>query len=451
MGAILAIAVKDLRLLLRDKAGAFFTFGFPLVLAIFFGIVFGGVGGKGGGKMRLVAVNEDGGPASMAFLGDLKADEALAVRTGNTAEGQSVETPLTREEGLDAVRKGRAVACVIVPKGFEDSSVFSGEGIRIDAFVDPARNAEAGLLTGKLNEIAFRQMSRTFNDPKVMRKSLDKARASLGTGSGLSDSQKGVLGNLFNSLDDLSKSGVTMGGTAKEKGSPDAGAGEDKEPGGWSPVKVNVTELKPDDKPGPRNSFEISFPQGVVWGLMGCVVGFGASMAAERSRGTLLRLSVAPLRKHDVLLGKALGCFIACVMVQVMLVLMGLIPFIGIKVRDPGMMAVAVVVNAVGFTGVMMILSGFSRTEEAASGMGRAVIILLAMIGGGTIPLMFMPAFMETVSSFSPFKWAIMTIEGSLWRQYTLADMALPAGVLVGIGVVGFIVGALSLRRAEAV
>jgi ABC-2 type transport system permease protein len=445
MGAIWAIAVKDLRLLCRDRAGAFFTFGFPLILSIFFGIVFGGLGGKGSGKMRLVAVNEDGGPASVAFLSDLKADTALNVRSGVTPEGATAETPYTRDQGLDAVRKGRAVACVIVPKGFEDASVFSGEGIKIDAFVDPSRSAEAGLLTGKLNQIAFQQMSRTFNDPAVMNKSLSQARASLSQSTGLSESQKGALGSVFNSLDDLSKSGVTAGSgmPADDAGSGGAGGG------GWSPVNVTITELKADDKPGPKNSFEISFPQGVVWGLMGCVVGFGASMASERTRGTLLRLSVAPIGRHQVLLGKALGCFIACIMVQVMLILMGLIPFIGVYVRDPAMMTLAVFANAFGFTGVMMILSGLSKTEEAASGMGRAVIIILAMIGGGTIPLMFMPAFMETVSSFSPFKWAIMATEGALWRRYTLADMALPVAVLLGIGVLGFVVGTVALRRSQ--
>ena len=47
MGPILAIATKDLRLLLRDRVNAFFTFGFPLFVAILFGFIFGNVGGGG--------------------------------------------------------------------------------------------------------------------------------------------------------------------------------------------------------------------------------------------------------------------------------------------------------------------------------------------------------------------------------------------------------------------
>ena len=45
---VLAIAGKDLRLLMRDKGGAFVTFVFPLIYCIFFGLIFaartGGVG-----------------------------------------------------------------------------------------------------------------------------------------------------------------------------------------------------------------------------------------------------------------------------------------------------------------------------------------------------------------------------------------------------------------------
>lgn len=440
MGAIWAIAVKDLKLLFRDRAAAFFTFGFPLLIAIFFGVVFGGLGGEGGGTMRLVAVNEDGGPASLAFIGDLKADASLSVRTGVTPEGQAQERPYTRQEGLELVRKGRVAACVVVPDGFEESSIFSGEGVRIDAFVDPARTAEAGLLSGKLHQVAFQQLSRTFSDPGAMTRSLSQARSSIAGSPDLNEQQRGALGSLFDSLDGLSRSGISAGAAADGSDAP-----------GWMPVQVNISEVKPDDAPGPKNSFEVSFPQGAVWGLMGCVVGFGASTASERARGTLLRLCVAPVRMHEVLLGKALGCFLACNLVQLMLLAMGMIPPLSITVRDPGLMLIAVVANSFGFTGVMMILSGLSRTEEAASGMGRAVIILLALIGGGSIPLMFMPAFMETVSSFSPFKWAIMATEGALWRGFTLSDMALPAGVLAGIGVLGFLIGGASLRRASPV
>ena len=42
MNQVLVMAIKDLRLLFRDKLGAFFIIGFPILMGIFFGMVMGG-------------------------------------------------------------------------------------------------------------------------------------------------------------------------------------------------------------------------------------------------------------------------------------------------------------------------------------------------------------------------------------------------------------------------
>ena len=40
------MAVKDLRLMSRDWLGLFFIFGFPILMAVFFGAMYGRVGGE---------------------------------------------------------------------------------------------------------------------------------------------------------------------------------------------------------------------------------------------------------------------------------------------------------------------------------------------------------------------------------------------------------------------
>ena len=42
MSSILAIARKDLILLTRNRGALFFTFAWPLIVALFFGLMFGG-------------------------------------------------------------------------------------------------------------------------------------------------------------------------------------------------------------------------------------------------------------------------------------------------------------------------------------------------------------------------------------------------------------------------
>ena len=62
---VLAMAHNDLRLLVRDRGAMFFTFIFPALLAIFFGMVFGGDGPRG--KMPVVVIDQDQSEVSRAF------------------------------------------------------------------------------------------------------------------------------------------------------------------------------------------------------------------------------------------------------------------------------------------------------------------------------------------------------------------------------------------------
>ena len=61
---------------------------------------------------------------------------------------------------------------------------------------------------------------------------------------------------------------------------------------------------------------------------------------------------------------------------------------------------------------------------------------------------MFMPGFIKTFSNLSPVKWSIQALEGAIWREFTLAEMAFPCVVLVGIGAVGLVTGTLMLKRS---
>ena len=76
MGPVIALAIKDLMHLIRDRGATFFTFVFPLLVAMFFGFIFGGAG-AGGSKLPVVIINEDGGTESLAFVEDIRADLSL--------------------------------------------------------------------------------------------------------------------------------------------------------------------------------------------------------------------------------------------------------------------------------------------------------------------------------------------------------------------------------------
>jgi ABC-2 type transport system permease protein len=209
--------------------------------------------------------------------------------------------------------------------------------------------------------------------------------------------------------------------------------------GGFTPLEVEHAQITVERR-GPTNAYSISFPQGIAWGLIGVAAGFGISLVTERTRGTLVRLQTAPISRTTILAGKALACFATTVTLSLVLILVGRLLF-GLRPSSVGMVAVAVASSALAFAGIMMLLSVLGKTEQAAGGIGWAVLIVMSMLGGGMIPLFVLPSYMRTVSHISPVKWSILAMEGAIWRQFSPGEMLLPCGILVGVGIVFFAIG----------
>lgn len=426
----MAIAAKDLRLLARDRLDLFFTLVFPLIFALFFGFIYANAG-SGALQLNVAVVNEDGGPASLDLARDL-----------GLSEGLIVQAAPDRATGLELVRKGKSAAVIIIPPDFTASfdEIFTGGAIKLEAYVDPARKTEAGLLTGKLNELAFRQFGNVFQTPGRAREMLNRARGTLDGRADIPPLTRTLLSGVFLSADKLLEEQAR---TATPE--TPAARTEGRAPG-FAPVQVKVSEVTPE-RDGPTNAYAVSFPQGVVWALMGCVTSFASGLVLERSRGTLLRLTAAPLGLPTVLLGKSLATFLACMAVQALLLAVFVMPMLGVKVQSPLALLAAMGCAAAAFTGIMMVVATLGRSEGGSAGAGRAFILILAMIGGGTIPVAFMPPALRAVSGVSPFTWAVRGIEGALWRGYSWGEMATPCAVLLGFGAVGFGLGTLMFLR----
>src|SRR5690242_17419437 len=110
MSPMLAIAIKDLRTFSRQRASLFFTFIWPLCVAILFGVLFGG-SDRPTPKLPIVVVDEDKTEGSRAF-----ADRLV---TRDTFDGVAAAS---RTEALEAVRKGERIAAVILRPGFGEAS-----------------------------------------------------------------------------------------------------------------------------------------------------------------------------------------------------------------------------------------------------------------------------------------------------------------------------------------
>jgi ABC-2 type transport system permease protein len=398
MSAVLAIALKDLRLLFRVKAAWFFTLCWPLIVAVIFGSLFGGPG-SGPSRLFIAITDEDQTPASKQFV------DALAKRDGFDVLRTSVG------EATDLVRRGRRVGAVRIPKGFGQASgrLFVGDPPKVELLIDPSRQAETAMLQGFLLEQAAGRMQTLF-----------------------SASPEGRV-QITSMLADVKKQPGGFAGQADL---------------GWRPLEIAVTSVQ-RQRQGPANGFQITFPQGMQWGILGCMMSFAISLAVERTRGTLTRLLMSPAPPWTLLAGKGLACYAAILIVEVSLAIIGA-AFFGVRPGSPGLLVLALLVVPLGFVGLMMLVASLGRTEEAASGAGWALMMPMSMLGGGMIPLAMMPPWIQPFSYVSPVRWAIISYEGAIWRGFSLAEMLVPCAILIGIGAIAFAVGARRFRATLA-
>ncbi len=431
-GAALAVAWKDLTLLRRDRASLFFTLVFPVLVAILFGLVFGGVGKPR--RLEVAIVDESQGPASAALAIEIERDPVFAAQRATS-----------REEGLTMVRRGTVSACIVIPRDFDraaDRFPFLG-GLPLEAFTDPGRAVEAGLIEGKLSALASRHAMRGLSSPAHLRSMAADGQRMLEMNPQLDPKRRAAFESLFGSLSmlaDATGGDATAGALADAAADPSAqegaphGAGAPLMQGNaFAPVRLRVDRVQ-ELRASPPSTFAITFPQGAVWGLAGCVMAFASAYAAERSRGTLARMHLAPVGRHAILLGKSIACLVAALAMQVMLVAIAWAAF-GVRPVDPAALGVALLMTSVAFTGIAMLIAALFRSDDAAQGAGRALVLVMAIIGGGSIPLVFMPDMLRRFSGVSPFRWAVSAIEAPLWRGTPWADQWPALLVLLGIGV----------------
>lgn len=358
MGVLFAMAIKDLRLLVRDRAGAFLVLAWPLIVAVFFGAL-GPIGSQQSSRVEVALVDEDDSDASRAYAARIETSDKVDL------------VEMDRAQAETTVAAGDMPAYVVLPEGFSRSQVAeASETARVELRIDPRKPAIGGVMRGLLTEHAH------------------------------------------------------------------AGA---------SPISIEMSGVSQASSGLPPNPFTVTFTQGIIWAVLACAATFGISLVNERQQGTLLRLCVAPISRSMVLAGKALACFLAILGVSAGLLLVGVLAF-GMNPDSWGLLAMALFSVAVAFVGVMMALAVIGRTAHSAAGLSWAILMGLAMLGGGMLPIFMMPPWLQKLAVASPVNWALLAMEGAIWRGWGFEQVATWSAALIGLGVVFFALGARAFR-----
>jgi ABC-2 type transport system permease protein len=421
MKKVLFLAVKDMRVLLSDKGNIFWVFGFPVIFALFFGAIFSSAG-EGPSGMKIAVVNEDQSDFSASFVSKLQADEALEI------------THPSRNEAVEQVRKGKVAATVVLKKGFGDGfkALFDSNEPKLEIASDPSRKMESGYLQGLLAKAQFEALNEKLTNRNWMREQMNLWKDEVKDDNDIDAKQANLLFNFFDAYDTL----------LKDVNEQDYKSAFDGEILNFAQLDVNR------EYNGPITPFQITFPQVLLWGFMGCAATFAISIVQERTKGTFDRLRIGPVERAHILAGKGLSCFFTCTLIMCILTV-GAKSIFRMPMGNWLLFFPAVLCTILCFVGIMMFICTLGKTEQSVGAAGWAIFMIIGMIGGAMMPLAFMPEWLRNFNHVSPVKWGIFAIEGAVWRNFGLTEMIPPCLVLLVIGAAAFLLGVVLLRRQD--
>ncbi len=399
--AITALIRNDIRLYFCDRRAVIVGVLVPILIAAFFGYVFGGSGrNREAGKIPIAVVDEDASTVSRAIIADLSGDKMLQV------------TLLEREAAREQVRSGKQNAAAVFPAGFGEQTtraLFSGQDKpQVELLVDPSQAIGARIIEGLLAQYSMQEISKEAFTGVAGLKAIDDF---------LPRTDDPELKQLLQSARRLNERQTT------------AGTG-DKGFGMSIPYTVAASEVTARDNT-PYNSYAHSFAGMSVQFILFAGIDAGVLLLLTRQRGIWQRLRSAPLRRSEFMLARALATTLISLF-QFLLVYLAAMLVFGVRIGSwPGFIAVVIAFCLLNAAFGLM-LATLGKSPATTRGMAMMVTLLLVMIGGAWVPAFVFPKWLQSASLYTPTRWAVDGLDGASWRGLPFADALLPTAVLLG-------------------
>ena len=182
----------------------------------------------------------------------------------------------------------------------------------------------------------------------------------------------------------------------------------------------------------------------VVFLFIGSGLGM-RSILMERAAGTLARITAAPLRPTQIVLGKLLAIFVTGLVTIFVIWAVTTFAF-GADWGDPLGVLLMCVGATVAMCGIGVFLTSLAKTEQQAFGITLLVGLGLALLGGNLLPSGSLPDVFQVLALGTPNGWALVGF-GRLDQLGEPASSVIgPFFVLLAIAAVA---GGLALTRVQ--
>lgn len=373
MRKLLLIAIKDLKIALRDRASVIFMLLAPFVLTIGLGLVTGSFSSSSGSGIQdiaVVVVNDDGGSLGNALVEMLESDDLADLLEPQLVEDVKAAYTLVDED--------KATAAIYIPEGFT-ASIIPTEGellfdktVQVELYGNPTSPTKLGVIETILERFMIEVENNSVENHVAFEMLLEN--------SIMDPSQINSMAQTIGM--DQTKNTETLSST------------------------ITLDRVTAAGKEVEFNLLAILAPGMALMFLMYTVT-FGArTLLVEQVAGTLPRLLISPTASIQVLAGKVLGIFLTGV-TQMLVLVLGSSLLFNLNWGDPLAVFVLILAAVLASTSWGILLASLLKTPGQISNIGSALMLIFGILSGGFFSISAMPAWVQLLSRVSPNRWGL--------------------------------------------
>ncbi len=394
------IAVKDLKVRVRDRSAFVVLLIIPMVMIIILGTVFNWAGSSFTANLTLVDL--DRGDMARRLVQDVFASPQLK-------DLLIVTSVATEAEARTLVEQGKTGAAVIIPRGFS-TDVAAGTRVSIVVLGNPETAMQAGVI---------RNVVESFT-AEVQRRQLAASIAVRTLQQSGTVPQERMQEAIQSVLDEV--------GTSRQTGT------------------VSVKTTTQEGLKVPRALDYYAVGMALLYLIFTANTGT-EGMLEEKRQHTLSRVLATPTSRSQVLLGKLVGIFvIAALQFAMIIALTRLLYGVNWGASVPAVIVMATASVLAG-AGLSTLIAALARTPEQAGSIGPAVALVYSLLGGTMWPVYNMPAWMNSLSRLTFTRWSVEGFTSLMVNGGGVTSILRPVGVCLAMAAVFLLISVTVLNR----
>lgn len=409
----LALIRKDLKMFFNDRRALIVSMLVPIVLASFFGYLFGGQGGNAEtSKVVVLVIDQDGSDISRGLITQLAGDKTLDVK------------PSTLDAARAAVRKGKATAAIVIPKNFgrdAGHALFTGASKpELSLLYDPSHNVELGMVKGILSGAVMQTVSKEMFTGSSGRDVVNESLAQVENNPQIPAGQRKALRDLLGGVNELNAQRDREGAS-----------GQGAMSGGLSmPYETHEEAITSGDNVA-YNGYAHSFGGMGVQFILFMGMDVGIALLLLRQSGLWQRLRAAPLSRTTLMGSRTVSASLIAGFILLVLFSFARVVF-GVRILG----------SFAGFVGVCaafslmtasfgLMVAALGETVEATRGYSIMATLFMVMLGGAWVPTFIFPKWLQKLTVVVPTRWAMDGLDGMTWRGLGFSSAIAPIAVLL--------------------